>query len=235
MKPLAILALAAALSACAGIGGSGSVQAPPASAPSSVQTYLDWLEGAWSNQAQYDAAPDALKRAPAPGHPYDWLDVQYADFFIVEAPQLGPNVIYLEWRSGAADGPISRQRFWVFHEGLQGAPPGMDFYTLRDPEPFAGRGLEAGAFSSVTLDDLIGYPDGCTLGAGTAGPSRVVFSADPDSCVITARSGREMGIRARIDLGSQSLSYSEAGIMDGGPYAFLVPGGENLAYEFQRE
>lgn len=209
-----------------------SACALPQGAPAPVNPAWSVLEGAWSNQPQYDAAPDALKRDPAPGHPYDWLDLQYAEFFTVEAPQLGEAVVYLEWRAGAPDGPISRQRIWVFHDDAQGRPAGMDFYTFADPDPYAGRGAQAGAFTDLSLADMIGYPDGCTLRADLSAAEQVVFEADPNDCVITARSGRAMGIRARITLGPDRLAYSEAGVLGDGSYAFLVPGGERLAYQF---
>ncbi|MFW5660282.1 MAG: hypothetical protein ACOC05_02715, partial [Oceanicaulis sp.] len=123
------------------------------------------LAGAWSNAEQYALAPDDMKRPPAPGRPYDWIDLQYAEFHTVDAPRVGDHVVYLEWRSGAAHGEISRQRIWAFREDEAGSLTGMDFYTFADPGPYAGRGAEAGAFTALSEDDLIAYPDGCTLQA----------------------------------------------------------------------
>jgi hypothetical protein len=214
------------------LAGCATAQPDPASP---LEAQLAWLTGSWSNAAQYAAAPEALKREPAPGHPYDWLDLQYAEFHRVDAPGLGEHVIYLEWRSGAADGPISRQRLWVFHADEDGAPAGMDFYTMRDPGPYAGRGAEPGAFTDLNEADLVGYPDGCTLQPILPASRGILFQADPEDCTITARSGREMGIRADITLAPGRLSYSEAGILESGRYAFLVPGGEQLAYAFRPE
>jgi hypothetical protein len=108
----------------------------------------------------------------------------------------------------------------------------MDFYTFRTPDPYAGRGSAPGAFAALSPAELIGYPDGCTLTAQIAAPARIVFRADPAQCRITARSGRQMGIRAQVDIAPSSLRYAEAGILEGGAYAFLVPGGEDLAYGF---
>lgn len=203
---------------------------PPAEPPSGVAALIADLTGSWSNQAQYDAAPEALKRPPAPGHPYDWLDLQYADFYAVEAPALGEHVVYLEWRRG--DGEISRQRLWIFHEDEDGRAGGMDFFTFRDPAPYAGRGAEPGAFADITREALIGYPDGCTLQAYTRAAPRLQFEVSPEDCRITARSGREMGIFASIRLEADAIGYSEAGVLPDGSYAFLVPGG--MAYAFRR-
>jgi hypothetical protein len=187
------------------------------------------LAGAWSNAEQYANAPDAMKRPPAPGDPYEWIDLQTAAFFPVRAPAVGEHVVYLEWRG--ADGAISRQRIWAFREGEDGALTGMDFYTFADPEPFAERGSEPGAFEMLSSGDLIGYPDGCTLAAGRTGAGyRLEVSAQ--DCVITARSGRQMGIEAVIEIRPDLVTYREAGVMEGGVYAFLVPGGP--AYAFRR-
>ncbi|MEQ8403956.1 MAG: CpcT/CpeT family chromophore lyase [Oceanicaulis sp.] len=188
------------------------------------------LEGRWSNEDQYAAAPEDLKRPPAPGHPYDWLDLQQADFFTIDAPGIGDFVTYLEWRG--ADGAISRQRVWAFREDGEGALTGMDFYSFADGAPWAGRGAEPGAFTALSPDDLIGYPEGCTLEVRRPAWAGYVLEADPEVCLITARSGRTMGIRARIELSPHHVSYAEAGVLEDGRYAFLVPGGP--AYEFRR-
>jgi len=208
---------------------------PPAVAgrQSAVEGLVSDLAGSWSNAAQYEAAPEALKRPPAPGRPYDWLDLQHADFHAVDAPALGEHVVYLEWRSGAADGPISRQRLWVFHEDADGMAAGMDFFTFRNAEPFAGRGAEPGAFTALTEADLIGYPDGCTLQPFTRAAPGLQFEVSPQDCRIIARSGREMGISASISFTADEITYAEAGVLEEGRYAFLVPGG--LAYAFKRE
>lgn len=225
LKRIAVLIVAAGLLAC--------TVAPrePEGEVREIDALLERLEGAWSNAAQYEAAPDAVKRPPAAGYPYDWLDVQHATFRRVSAPALGEYVVYLEWKSGAADGEISRQRLWVFRTGLEGELLGMDFYTLGAPERLAGRGEEAGAFESLTVDDLVGYPEGCTLAVERPEPELTVLSVGPGSCVIEARSGRRMGIRAEIRIAPGAVTYSEAGVLPDGSYAFMVPGG--MPYEFR--
>ena len=231
MKPTVLIAsclLAVFIPACV---STAPEREPPG--PASLERVLGWMSGAWSNTGQYAAAPDALKRAPAAGHPYDWLDQQYAQFHRVSAPGLGERVIYLEWRAGGEAGPISRQRLWVFHADEDGRPAGMDFYTFRAPDPYAGRGGVPGAFETLSPDELVGYPDGCTLTAAPGPGDSVLFAVDAQACRITARSGRSMGIRAEITVAPDTITYAEAGILEGGRYAFLVPGGEELAYEFR--
>lgn len=141
-------------------------------------------------------------------------------------------MVYLEWRGGDGDGEISRQRIWAFRQDETGALSGMDFYTFIDPAPYAGRGAAPGAFAGLEPEDLIGYPDGCTLAASALSRTGLVFEVTASDCVITARSGREMGIEARIEIGPDRVAYQEAGIMADGGYVFRVPGGP--AYEFRR-
>ncbi|WBQ11418.1 hypothetical protein L2D01_06450 [Hyphomonadaceae bacterium ML37] len=192
------------------------------------------LDGRWSNAAQYEAADESLKRPPAPGHPYDWLDLQHARFVPVETPHIPGDAIYLEWRSGGPDGPVSRQRLWVFHSEIRehDSPlTGMDFYAFRNPDAFEGSTGEHD-FTDLTLDDLIGYPEDCRLTPVSREDGVTVLEVDESACVITAQSGRQMGINARIELSLMQVRYSESGRLDGGAYAFKVPGAG--AYEFDR-
>ena len=204
------LALALALTACA------------TAAPDPLDAHSNALVGTWSNARQWEQAPEALRRPPAVGHPYDWVDYQAAAFYRVEAPQIGAHVLYLEWRG--EDEEISRQRIWSFRRDASGAVR-MDFFTLRAPEALAGRGSEPNAFATLTPADLIGYGDACALrvrGLGVGG----AFLADiPDTCRITARSGRTMALTAQVHLDNGALAYQEAGVLEDGAFAFKVPGG----------
>jgi hypothetical protein len=187
------------------------------------------LEGAYSNAQQFAEADAALRRPPAVGHPYDWIDAQHATFYRVGAPSIGRHVVYLEWRSGGPGGPISRQRLWSFRRDEAGAPR-MDFFTFKDPSPFAGRGGEPGAFAALEPDELIGYGDACALVVtSVAGGFHAVI---PESCSIMARSGRRMRLQALVALDDKTLSYQEEGVLEDGAVAFRVPGGP--AYRFNR-
>ena len=146
LTPIVPLAAGALLAACATADDH---------AVREIDAVLRALEGSFDNAAQYAAADDALKRPPAPGHPYDWIDAQYAEFHVVDAPALGEHVVYLEWRAGSPEGEISRQRLWVFNADEAGRVTGMDFYTFADPAPYAGRGEQAGAFADVAPDALV--------------------------------------------------------------------------------
>jgi hypothetical protein len=188
------------------------------------------LVGVYDNAAQMTAAPEDLRRPPAAGHPYDWIDLQHAAFFPVSAPALGEAVLYLEWRAGGPDGPISRQRIWAFRRDAAGAPV-MDFFTIRAPERFAGRGAEPGAFAALSPDDLVGYGEACALRVALLEEGGFLAQIRPEACRITARSGRSMGIAADVRVRPGSIEYAEAGILEDGSYAFKVPGAG--AYELR--
>jgi hypothetical protein len=185
------------------------------------------IEGSYDNAAQFAAADAALKRPPAAGFPYPWIDLQHARFVRIEARSIGCDVVYLEWRSGGPDGPISRQRIWSFRQ--DGNDIRMDFFTLRDPALFAGADATHPGFAGLTLDDLIGYGPACGLRVAPR-EDGFVASINPADCQLTARSGRRMGIEARVEVSPGRIRYEEAGILADGTYAFRVPGG--LPYHF---
>jgi hypothetical protein len=196
-----------------------------------AQAPFDWLDGRYSNEAQYAAASAQLKRPPAAGHPYDWIDLQDAVFARIEAPAIDGRAYYLEWRSNGPDGPISRQRIWTFTRQADAAWR-MDFYTFRMPQRFAGKARMSDAFLTLTPADLIGYPAGCSLAFQQTGPAVWRGEIDPHTCLITAQSGRRMRISAAITIEPGWITYAEAGQLESGAYAFKVPGGP--AYLFQR-
>jgi hypothetical protein len=206
----------ATLAACASAPDGDDLAAYPAA-----------LVGRYDNAAQYAAAPADLKRPPVADDSYDWIDRQTAIFTPVAAPALGPHVLYVEWRG--ADGVISRQRLWAFRRDDTGAVR-MDFYTLAQPERFAG--AAPGDFAALTAADLIGYGPACGLQVSRAGAGAWDARIDPETCRIVARSGRAMGIDARITVMPTGVLYQEAGILEDGRYAFRVPGG--TPYDFRR-
>jgi hypothetical protein len=191
------------------------------------------LIGTWDNAAQMASAPETLKRPPVAGGAYEWLDGQYARYFPVDVPALtgnGAKAIYLVWRNGGPDGAISRQRLWVFRTDANGQTV-MDFYAFKNPERVAEETNASDAFKALTLDDLTAYGPLCAL--------PVVARSDgwrasiPSTCAITARSGRRMILSAQINVFKNTLSYEEAGTLEGGALAFKVPGA--MAYQFVRK
>ena len=165
----------------------------------------------------------------------DWLDLQHASFTLVDAPLLGDKVLYLEWRSGSADGTISRQRIWSFRHDISDAKAGivrMDFYAFVDGKPWAGRSGEAGAFRDLNRAQLRGYGEACGL-VFSKNASGFLGAITAKECSITAASGRRMGIDARVALTADgTLEYRESGQLEDGRYAFRVP--PSAPYRFRR-
>lgn len=203
----------------------GCVTTPPAALDELQRT----LSGRYDNAEQYAAAAPELRRAPSLEQ--DWIDLQYALFQPVAAPALGNHVIYLEWRSGSPEGPISRQRLWSFREDDRGRL-WMDFYTFLAPERYAGRAAEPEAFRTLGLEELRRYPSACALAFERRGSSWA-GQIGADRCRIVAASGRTMGIEARIVLAAGRLEYQEAGILDDGRAAFRVP--PTMPYRFVKQ
>ncbi|MEM8920127.1 MAG: CpcT/CpeT family chromophore lyase [Pseudomonadota bacterium] len=218
MKPHVGL-LALALGACA---------TPENSPPAGLDDLVDKIAGGYSNAAQYAAAPNAWKIEPAIGDAPPWLDQQFAVFEKLEAPAIGNDVIYLQWRKGAADGPISRQRIWSFYHDEDGQPR-MDFFSFpRGSEP-----EDTKALTSLTRQDLVGYGEKCALEVAVSGDG--FFAEIPPTCQIKSQSGRDMRLTAEINLSGDTLTYHEAGVRPNGDIVFRVPGSAPRApYRFER-
>ncbi len=207
-----------------------TLAAPALSAPSSRLTSAEvakFLVGVFDTQAQFDAADPALKVPPSVAA--RWLDRQVATMTPVDAPEIGRHVLYLEWRSGGAEGPVSRQRIWAFDDANEAVA--MRFYTIKRPEPFVRRGGERGAFRALTLGDLTGYPPECAARFVKLGKS-ITGRINPAGCRIVSASGRGMRLDVTIRQTKDGFSYQEAGILDSGLSAFAVPPTE--PYRFVR-
>lgn len=205
------------------LSGCKTANEPQPTAPTAAGALLALLPGTYSNQTQFDAAPERFKVAPQIGSDAPWIDAQFAEFKRVDAPNVPGDVIALQWRRDGREGPISRQRLWAFRELGSGLV--MDFYTLKSEIDFA----DEAAISGLGLDDLISYGDKCAL---PVRPEAGAFGmAIPDTCKIISRSGREMTLSAEITVG-EGLTYKEAGRFPNGDLVFMVPGVE--AYEFER-
>lgn len=219
MRPLIALGVLG-LSACAGSALPEGTSGPLA------------LVGEWDTKAQFDAAPEAIKRpATAGGEP--WLDRQHARFTAIKAPGLaGPRdtAVFFAWRTGGPEGPVSRERIWVFEAGNDGRFLQMNFHTLKAPAPANAFTNPDTAFAGFTQADVISYPAACKLPVETTQSGW--RAAIPAGCAITARSGRRMSLSASIVLDGDRLSYEEAGVLESGAFAFKVPGAE--PYRFAR-
>ncbi len=199
-------------------------------APSRAEQLAHLLAGDYDNAAQFEAAPEALKVPPSVAG--DWLDRQHARFVPVAAPAIGAAVLYLEWRSDSADGPISRQRIWSFREDDRGELR-MDFYAFVDGEAWAGRADQPEAFRALKASDLRGYGPDCALRFLPGDEGGWIGAISAAECSLVAASGRRMGIDATVEITAEgSIFYRESGRLETGQYAFRVPPGQ--AYRFQR-
>jgi len=215
-----ILLAAALFAACA----------PIAPAPDPTARVVAALAGGWDNSAQYAAAPAALKVPPSVDG--DWLDLQHASFHRVDAPRIGPRVLYLEWRRGGPSGEVSRQRIWSFRTDADGSLR-MDFFAFVDGAPWVGRGAEPGAFAALDRDALRGYDAVCALRFAIGADGAFVGRIGSDECSLVAASGRRMGIDATVSLAADgTLAYRESGRLEDGRYAFRVP--PSQPYRFRR-
>jgi hypothetical protein len=213
------------------LGALAAAAASAQSPPDPLAVVSAHMEGAFSNQAQFAAAPDSLKRPPVVGHPYDWLDAQHAVFARVEAPLIGPQVYYLEWRRGGPEGPVSRQRIWSFRRDEAGRAV-MDFYTINDAAPFVGKAAAPGAFATLSRDQLYAYPPPCVLDSAMEGET-AVFRLRQEKCQVrNARTGRMIALDAVIRVSPAAIEFSELGVWEDGSIAFKVPGGP--PYRFER-
>lgn len=191
-----------------------------------------FLTGRFSNAQQYENAPEDWREAQ-PGTAEEWLDLQFATHARVDAPALGEHVIYVEWRSGAEDGPISRQRLWVFREGEGRWSAGFDVFGFRDPEAFAGRADEEGAFASLTEEDLAGHPAECLVEARSPAHAGYYFTVESDNCIVTTESGDEIRLRASLRGHRDFFTYREWGSTLEHQLVFSIPG-VPYPYTFRR-
>lgn len=168
-----------------------------------------------------------------PDVPTHELDLYYATHTRVDAPALGEHAIYVEWRAGADDGPVSRQRLWVFREGEERWSAGFDVFKFRDPEAFAGRADEEGAFASLTGEDLIGYPEACVVADGSPAHGGYYFTIASNDCIVTAESGVEIRLRASLHGHHHFFTYREWASTLEGQIVFEFPEAPH-PYSFRR-
>jgi hypothetical protein len=188
------------------------------------------LAGQFDNAAQVAALPAGVSREPRPGEP--WVDAQFARFVPFPAADLGEHIYYLEWRKGGPEGRISRQRVWAFLPARDGVTS-MRFYTLERGEDWAAAADDPSALAALAAAALPPYPEGCEVLFTPTGAGAFAGEIPAGACSILARqSGRRMEIRARISLGTDTLQYEEAGLLEDGRAAFRVP--EGYRYEFRR-
>jgi len=192
----AVLALAC-LAACASTPGVEDLTVFPAS-----------LAGRWDNAAQYDAAPDDLKRPPtAPDD--EWLNRVSIIFSPVRVPAtLAPAATLVEWRG--SDNALLGRGVWAFRRDADSVQ--IDLYELVRPS-------EAPPPDMLDAADLRSKGSGCALMlTGAAGAWNA--QTDPETC----RAG-DAGLDIRITAMPTGLLYQETERNPDGSVRARSPGG----------
>ncbi len=184
-----------------------------------IETVVAWTQGAFSNERQV-ASVDA---GESPG-------LLFPVFRQVEIPAFGDHVIYLQWPMEAPDGDLQRQRIWAFHKNGDGSVV-MKFYTLKNPDQWRDAHLDPEKVRDMTVDDVIAYPDTCTLPVYSAGEE--FRTAIPPTCSIVSQSTRTtMTIQSLITIAPDRMTYMEFGVAGDGKMIFQVPA--SGAYVFDK-
>lgn len=179
-----------------------------------------WLTGRFDNAAQAAGSTETFPDVDGKNRPAQ--DAQYAAFIRFPMAEAGTIALYTEWRAGAADGPISRQRVWSFYRDAQGKLR-QRFYTIRAAERFAGAADEPGKLASLTMADLIPFPPACDL-VWTKMLNEFLAEIPPGECFVTTQATqRRMFINARIAVSDRQMFYDESGTAEDGRVTFNVP------------
>lgn len=199
-----------------------------AAAPSGATTQADaemqqaaqWLAGRFDNEAQARLSTETFPDVDGKNRAAQ--DAQFAAFTVFTLADAGTIVLYTEWRAGAADGPISRQRVWSFYRDAEGKLR-QRFYTIRTPERFAGAAADPAKLAALTMADLIPFPPACDL-VWTKMLNEFLAEIPPGQCFVTTQATKQrMFINARIALSDRQMFYDESGTAEDGRVTFNVP------------
>jgi len=181
-----------------------------------AQIAAHFLAGVWS-EASHHAEASETRESPG---------ALYAVFHVIDPPPAGDAAVYAEWRSGAPDGPVSRQHVWVFHGGYEEALQGMDVYALREPHLYEGRSGDDPAFASLSGDALIASPESCHLAAVESTSRSFLLETDGDTCRMPGTEGDGAALAVRLELSFMEMRYRETGHRETGT--------QDADYRFER-
>lgn len=201
IRSLAAALAFASLAACASTPAGDDLAAYPAA-----------LIGAWSNDAQYAAAPEDLKRpASADG---DWLDRQTVT--VSAAPPLAGPVVVLDWRDN--DGRVRKEAWRFRHDANRRVL--LDILTAPRPA------------HEIWSADSAGYGAACALVVTSSARGAWDARTDVDACKLLTSDGREANLDIRITVMPTGLLYQETKTLPDGSIASRRPGG--TPYDFRR-
>jgi hypothetical protein len=200
-------------------GSPVSAIAQPAADPTMEQAAA-WLTGRFDNEAQARLSTETFPDVDGKNRAAQ--DAQFAAFARFALAEAGTIVLYTEWRGGAADGPVSRQRVWSFYRDGDGKLR-QRFYTIRAPERFAGGIDDPAKLAGLTMADLIPFPPACDL-VWTKMLNEFVAEIPQSQCFVTTQATKQrMFINARIALSDRQMFYDESGTAEDGRVTFNVP------------
>ena len=186
------------------------VTVPAQASQMGIDTLISWTQGTYSNERQVATARDE----DAPG-------LLFPVFRHVAIPAFGEHVIYLQWPMETPDGDLQRQRIWAFHQEDDESFI-MKFYTLKNPGLWRDAHRDPDKVREMTMDDVIAYPETCTLPILRAGDE--FRTAIPPTCKIVSQNTRTaMTIQSFITIAADRMTYMEFGVAEDGKMVFQVP------------
>ncbi|MEE4184640.1 MAG: CpcT/CpeT family chromophore lyase [Gammaproteobacteria bacterium] len=198
-----------------------AVVRPAGAGEPSLDRIVSWLEGEYSNQSQIAAGVLAAEN-----------DLLFPVFKRVHLPAFGSHVVYLQWPIGAPDGPLQRQRLWVFEHDDTDPPAGirMKFFTLRQPERWHDAHIRPDKIAGMTPDDAIGYPAVCRLPVVVT--AQQITASIPAACeIVSQRTQTAMTLQAEIVITRTQVTYREGGVRADGTDVFRVPAAGEYVFD----
>ena len=122
---------------------------------------VEMLAGEYSNAG---LVRDARARNPeSQPLPVELREIHHMFATPVVMPHVAGETVYVEWRHDGRGGDISGQRVWTFTDTEHGVA--MRFYTLHQGavDVLSGVTAPTAATEAVSLADLRGYPEACTI------------------------------------------------------------------------
>lgn len=140
--------------------------------------------------------------------------------------------LYQVIRAGNAQGPISRQRLFLFDEAADRTTNKLLAYSFTDETAARELRTDASLVQSGALRFKPALGDGdCPMTFRMDGPDRFIGVIRPDQCVITGKSGERRRIEAAVMVSSAGLESLERGYDDAGKLLFGDPSGRRYIWK----
>jgi hypothetical protein len=183
-----------------------------------LEDLMAWLPGEWSSAPQLHY--ERTVRMPAEGEHEPW----YRTFARIDAPQIGPYVLYGQINIGGRDGPlyqrsqllyklsIDEQRGVVVVRGQ--TPADMDQYVNLQDRPELWSQVRMRDEADIKCD-FIWRRDGEQIVGVLDGPTDERRKGGPGTCTYVSNSGKNFFADAEWTLTPQTLWLYDINLMDG--------------------